>query len=87
MDALMESPLMPIFEDSEDTEELQEVSIGNLRGFLHMVAKIVESDMADQLKDMDTNEINRKIKEEMEADAQKEMSEKEIGNRLEQLNN
>ena len=87
LDALMESPLMPIFEDSEDTEELQEVSIGNLRGFLHMVAKIVESDMADQLKDMDTNEINRKIKEEMVADAQKEMAEKEIGNRLEQLNN
>ena len=43
--------------------------------------------MADQLKDMDTNEINRKIKEEMEADAQEEMSAKEIGNRLEQLNN
>ena len=87
LDALMESPLMPIFEYNEMTEQQQEVSIGNLRGFLHMVAKIVESDMAEQLQDMDTNEINRKIKEEMEADAQEEMSAKEIGNRLEQLNN
>ena len=87
LDAIEQSPLFPMFEDSEDSEELQEVSVEHLRGFLHMVAKVVESDMENQTQDIDVNEINRQIKAEIEANAQKEISDEEIGKRLEQLNN
>ena len=87
LDALMESPLMPIFEYNEMTEQQQEVSIENMRGFLHLSSEVLEQSLAEQVGDIDVNEINLKIKEEMEANAQEAMSDEELTRRTLDLNN
>ena len=88
LDALMESPLMPIFEYNEMTEQQQEVSIENMRGFLHLSSEVLEQSLIEQVgDDLDTNEINRRIKEEIEANAQEAMSDKELTRRTLDVNN
>ena len=78
---------MPIFEYNEMTEQQQEVSIENMRGFLHLSSEVLEQSLAEQVGDIDVNEINLKIKEEMEANAQEAMSDEELTRRTLDLNN
>lgn len=79
---------MPIFEYNEMTEQQQEVSIENMRGFLHLSSEVLEQSLIEQVgDDLDTNEINRRIKEEIEANAQEAMSDKELTRRTLDLNN
>ena len=87
LDALMEYPLMPIFEYNEMTEQQQEVSIENMRGFLHLSSEVLEQSLAEQVGDIDVNEINLKIIEEMEANAHEAMSDEELTRRTLDLNN